>query len=116
MIDIDFKNHTYILTHPLMYFLYILRTRSNDLYIGVTHDLAARVHRHEQGKGAKWTQTHPNPQLVYFEEHPDLSSARKRENQIKRWSRAKKEALIEGDFQKLKNLSRCKRTLSTPVR
>jgi putative endonuclease len=95
-----------------MYFLYILCTASNDLYIGVTQDLFDRVHRHAHHKGSKWTQDHPNAELVYREEHPDLSSARKRENQLKKWSRAKKEALIAGDLQKLKELSRCR----TPMR
>jgi putative endonuclease len=88
-----------------MYFLYILRTASNDLYIGVTQDLSERVYRHAHRKGSKWTKTHPDAQLVYSERHPDLSSARKREIQLKKWARAKKEALIAGDFQKLRNLS-----------
>jgi putative endonuclease len=43
---------------------------------------------------------------VYSEEFDTLGKARRRENQIKRWSRAKKEALIRGDLQSLKALAK----------
>ena len=46
------------------------------------------------GKGATWTAARRPVQLIWIEQHASLSSARKRENQIKRWSHAKKEALI----------------------
>jgi predicted GIY-YIG superfamily endonuclease len=44
--------------------------------------------------------------LVYYEEHPDENCARLRENQIKRWSGKKKQALITGDITLLKELSK----------
>ena len=91
-----------------MNFLYILRTSSNDLYIGITRELPQRIWRHNVGKGAEWIKTHRNATLVYSEKHPDISSTRRRENQIKRWSRAKKEALIAGNLVVLKALSRCR--------
>jgi putative endonuclease len=89
-----------------MYFLYILRTSSNTLYIGVTENLDQRISAHKSGKGAEWIKAHPGARLVYRESHATLSSARKREIQLKKWSRAKKEALIAGDLAMLKNLSR----------
>jgi predicted GIY-YIG superfamily endonuclease len=91
-----------------MYFVYVLRTLSNTLYIGVTHALQQRVDAHNRGRGAGWTKAHPGAQIVYSESYPTLGLARKREIQLKKWSRAKKEALIAGDAAMLKSLSRCK--------
>jgi putative endonuclease len=88
-----------------VYFVYILRTLSNTLYIGVTQVLDQRIDAHHSGKGAEWTRVHPGAQLVYSESYPTLGLARKREFQLKKWSRAKKEALIAGDVAMLKNLS-----------
>jgi putative endonuclease len=96
-----------------MCFLYILRTSSNRLCIGVTESLERRVGTHNLGKGAEWIKPEKNARIVYSERHTNLGSARKRELQLKRWSRAKKEALIAGNFALLKALSRCK---STPER
>jgi putative endonuclease len=93
-----------------MYFVYILRTQGSTLYIGVTKTLDQRIGTHNSGSGAAWIRAHPNADLVYFERHPTLGSARQREIQLKKWSRAKKEALIAGDLATLKNLSQCRLT------
>lgn len=93
-----------------MHFFYILQTSSNRIYIGVTENLDQRVATHNLGKGAKWIKPDKNARIVYSERHPSLGSARKRELQLKKWSRAKKKALIAGNFALLKALSRCKRT------
>ena len=87
-----------------MYFLYILRTSDNRLYIGITRNLDQRLGTHNKRKGALFTKVHGTGTLVYSEEHPDYLSARKREVQLKKWSRAKKEALIARDLQLLKTL------------
>ena len=44
--------------------------------------------------------------LLYSEEHPDRVTAEKRERQIKKWSQAKKMALVKGEFFKLKSLAK----------
>ena len=93
-----------------MCFLYILRTPSNTLYTGVTEALDERIITHNTGKGAKWTKVHNGGVLVYSESHSTLGLARRREIQLKKWTRAKKEALIAGDLVKLKSLSRCQST------
>jgi putative endonuclease len=93
-----------------MCFLYILRTSSNRLYIGVTESLDQRISTHNSGKGAEWIKVNRGARLVYCETYATLGSARKREIQLKKWSRAKKEALIAGDFAMLKNLSRSNRS------
>ena len=90
-----------------MFFLYILRTSSNRLYVGVTTNLRQRIITHNCGEGAEWLRADRDAQLVYSESHPTLSAARKREIQLKKWSRKKKEALISGDLANLKSLSRC---------
>lgn len=94
-----------------MCFLYIIRTSSNRLYIGVTENVDQRIVTHNSGKGAEWVRADRTGRLVFSEHHPTLGSARKREIQIKKWSRAKKEALIAGDFAMLKSLSGRKLTM-----
>jgi len=67
-----------------MFFGYILRTASNTFYVGVTEKLGHRVGEHQRGKGAEWTKVHKGGVLVYNETHVTLSSARKREIQLKK--------------------------------
>jgi putative endonuclease len=96
-----------------MYFVYIIRTVDDTLYTGVSGSLGQRIGSHKTGKGAEWTKAHPGACCVYAEPHPTLGAARRREAQLKGWTRAKKEALIAGDLATLKNLSRCKLALRT---
>jgi putative endonuclease len=96
-----------------MYFLYIIRTFDDTFYIGVSGRLKQRVGSHNSGKGAKWIKAHPGARLVYEESHSTLGAARKREIQLKGWTRAKKEALIAGELARLKTLSRCKSALGS---
>ena len=76
------------------YTLYILRCGDKTLYTGITNDLPRRLAAHRSGTGAKYTRGRGPLTLVYTERHPDKSSALRRECQIKRFSREKKEALI----------------------
>jgi len=86
--------------------IYILRLKSGQLYIGSTTDLKQRYQDHQNGKACRTTKFDPPFKLVYSESLPTFSDARKREAQIKRWSRAKKEALVAGDMVTLRNLSK----------
>lgn len=86
------------------YYLYIIQNVKGDLYIGQTADLQERVKRHAKGDGAKYTADHKSFKLVYSENFPSRAAAMKRETQLKKWSRAKKDALISGDLKKLKKL------------
>jgi len=88
------------------WFLYILQLQDESLYIGQTKNLKERLRKHKYGLGSKFTKTHCLTSLVFFETHQSLDSAVKRERQLKRWSRAKKEALIQQNFELLKRLSR----------
>lgn len=90
------------------FFVYILRSSSNQLYIGQTNNLHSREKQHltKDWKAAKFTKDGDGFKLVYHEEHPSRLEAMKREDQLKGWSRVKKEALINGDLDKLKKLSK----------
>jgi putative endonuclease len=93
---------------PEAAWFYILRLRSGKFYTGATTDLEQRFKDHLSGNACRTTQLDPPVALIYSEECQTFSDARKREAQIKRWSRAKKEALIAGDFNKLNQLSKPK--------
>lgn len=88
----------------MFYYVYILRGGRNDLYIGQTNHLKQRLLRHNQNDGALFTKCKGPFKLVYSEGFQTRKQAMNRELQIKKWSRAKKEALINGDFERLKKL------------
>lgn len=79
-----------------MYYFYIARCVDNSLYIGVTNDTNQRIERHNNGTGARWFKHHGNGEIVYTEKYPDYLTAHRRELQVKKWSRIKKENLIKG--------------------
>lgn len=88
-----------------MYFVYILRNSQNKLYIGQTTDIKARIHRHNSGQASRFAkQNSPNFKLVYSEQFQTLKEAMNREKQLKKWTRAKKEALIANNLDLLKIL------------
>jgi len=84
--------------------VYILRCADDSLYIGHTQDLEWRMARHIVGEGCKYTAARLPVVLAHSEFVEDRLSAVARERQIKRWTRAKKEALIAGDFALLRRL------------
>jgi predicted GIY-YIG superfamily endonuclease len=87
---------------------YILRCADNKLYVGSTTNIVERLKRHKAGFASEFTHLHRPVELVYQEEYATYQEAFKRERQLKKWSRAKKEALIAGDIDKLKELSKSK--------
>lgn len=89
-----------------MHCVYILRCSDGSYYVGGTDDLSARLEAHNAGRAAAWTAKRRPVTLVYREPQPDEQSAIRRERQLKRWTRAKKEALIAGDTCRLHHLSR----------
>ena len=90
----------------MFYTVYILRTSSNTLYIGQTNNLEKRIkeHQNKTTKSAKYIQHFSSCFLVYSEMYPSRSEAMKREWQLKKWTKVKKEALIRGDTILLKKL------------
>lgn len=78
----------------MSYYVYLLKCNDNSLYCGYTTDLKARIKTHNSGKGAKYTRSRLPVSLFYYEECEDKSKALKRECEIKKLSREKKEKLI----------------------
>ena len=78
-------------------FVYILRCADGTLYTGSTTDVQARETTHNSGRGAKYTAARRPVHVVYSEPHDSRSAAQQREAQLKRWTKATKEALIAGD-------------------
>jgi len=78
------------------WYLYIVRCSDGSLYTGVTTDIDRRILEHNYGmKAAKYTRSRRPVRLVYEESCKDHSTALKREYQIKRLSKEKKENLVE---------------------
>ena len=87
------------------YYTYILSNKNDTtLYIGVTNDLERRVAEHRSGMIPGFTQKYNCHKLVYFEEYSDVEQAIAREKQLKKWSRAKKDSLIDTKNKERKDL------------
>ena len=79
-----------------MYFVYILECADNTLYVGSTNNLNKRVSQHNNSKsGAHYTKIRRPVILKYYEEYQTFAEARKRESEIKSWSRDRKLKLIQ---------------------
>ena len=86
-------------------YTYILRCEGGRLYVGSTKNIERRFIEHLSGNGANFTRKFNPIEIVYLESHQRIDSAYYREKQIQKWSRAKKEALIQGNMNELKELS-----------
>lgn len=72
----------------------MLECSDRSFYTGITNNLKKRIETHNTGKGAKYTRSRLPVKLIYREKHISKSSAMKREIEIKKYSRLKKERLI----------------------
>jgi putative endonuclease len=89
--------------------VYILRCADGSYYAGSTRDtLEHRVAQHNAGTFGGYTATRRPVTLMFSQHFEHIADAIEAERQIKGWSRAKKEALIAGDFERLRALSRSK--------
>ncbi len=79
------------------YFCYIAECADGSLYTGITTDPERRIRQHNAGTGSRYTKLHRPVKLVFTEAQLDLSTALKRERQIKRLSRDNKLALVKGE-------------------
>ena len=76
--------------------VYMLSSRRNGtLYIGVTSDLSQRIALHKQDLVEGFTKKYRVHRLVYYETHPTMDAAIRREKQLKEWRRLWKIRLIE---------------------
>jgi putative endonuclease len=91
--------------------VYILQCYDNSYYVGKTIDIDRRFVEHSIGEGALYTKHRRPVKLVYSEQIDNDYKAYKRELQLKGWSRKKKEALINGNFDLLREHARNKNKL-----
>ena len=89
-----------------MAWMYILECSDGTYYVGSTKDLEYRVFEHQEGKGAKYTSRRLPVKLVYSEEYERIIDAYARAKQVQNWSRAKREALINGNPETLPRLAK----------
>ena len=82
------------------YFVYILECSDQSYYVGSTDDIVARLDRHNAGEAAEWTKNRRPVKIVCQEEYGSILEARRREEQIKGWTRQKKENLINRVWKK----------------
>jgi len=81
-----------------MYYIYVLLCKDGSYYIGSTNNIQERFLDHLEGRGARYTKSHKPERLVYQEKFSTKSEALKREAELKKWTKARKKALIKGDF------------------
>ena len=89
-------------------YMYILLCDDGSYYTGSTTDLELRLEQHFNGEGANHTRKHKPVKLLYFEEFDRIDEAYYREKQVQGWCRRKKEALINGQYDLLPELSKGK--------
>ena len=89
------------------YYVYILKCSDKSYYTGITNDLERRIIEHNSGhKKSTYTYSRRPITLVWFETFLDVNDAILMEKKIKGWSRRKKEALINEDWDKLVTYSK----------
>lgn len=97
------------------YHVYILLCNDGSYYTGVTNNLEVRLSQHEQGLDKQAFTYRRRPlKLVFNEMFMDINQAIAFEKQVKGWRRAKKEAIIRGDWGKLPELSKNYRSGNPP--
>ena len=88
------------------YFVYILLCNDDSYYTGITNDLERRLYEHENGIDSKsYTFKRRPVKMVFHEMFTDVNQAIAFEKQVKGWKRAKKEAIINGQWNLLPELS-----------
>lgn len=88
-------------------YVYILKCKDNSLYVGSTFDMDLQLLQHQSGEGANYTKNKLPVELVYIELYDRIDIAFEREHQLKKWCRAKKQALIDENYEKLHELAKC---------
>ena len=97
------------------YFVYIVQCNDGFYYTGFTNDLERRLEEHNKGINERcFTYKRRPVALKYFEHFTDALQGIAREKQLKGWSRKKKEALFNEDFELLKELSKARKGSNHP--
>ena len=96
-----------------MFWTYMLHCRGGYFYVGHTDDLERRIAHHTTGALPGFTADHLPVEFVWSQNFPSRYEAQTAEKQIKGWSRAKKLALIRGDWPRISALAKKKDSPST---
>ena len=92
-----------------IYFVYILKCNDGTYYTGVTNNIERRLSEHQSGENINsYTYKRRPVKLMFYVEFSNIEFAIEKEKQIKKWSKSKKEALINGEFKLLPELSKKK--------
>ena len=94
------------MSDSLTFWVYLLRCADGSYYAGHTDNLDKRIGEHTTGACGGYTATRRPVELVFSQPCPTRIEAIAFERQIKGWSRAKKEALIRGDWAEISRLAR----------
>jgi predicted GIY-YIG superfamily endonuclease len=97
----------------MTFWAYMLHCRGGYFYVGHSDDLERRIAQHQCGAIPGFTANHQPVELVWSQEFVTRDEAKAAERQIKGWSRAKKLALIRGDWDRISVLARRKNSPST---
>ena len=89
----------------MTHYVYLLRCADKTFYVGETSDLQTRERDHNEGRGGSYTARRRPVHIVYAEQFSSREEALRRERQIKRWTRQKKELLVHGDVTALSGSS-----------
>jgi putative endonuclease len=84
----------------MSFYVYIMLCIDGSFYTGYTKDLQERTRQHENGKGAKYTKSHPPQKVAYVEVFGTRSSAMKRERVIKKLTHQQKQNLVSSQNKK----------------
>ncbi|MES2239817.1 MAG: GIY-YIG nuclease family protein [Bacteroidota bacterium] len=91
------------------YYVYILKCNDNSLYVGITSDIERRLIEHNGGKYPEaYTHSRRPVILEFYQEFTVPNQAIEFEKKIKKWSRMKKQALIDENYDLLQKLSECR--------
>ncbi len=98
----------------MSFYMYILQCSDDSYYVGHTDNLEQRFAMHVDGTMPCYTLSRRPVALVYSSEFGTREEALAAERQLKGWSRAKKKALIKGDFEELKKLAQSHGSTGSP--
>jgi putative endonuclease len=90
----------------MAFYAYLLRCSDSSYYAGHTDDIDYRLAQHQQGALGGYTAKRRPVELVWTDTFPSREDAFFAERKLKGWSRAKKEALIAGDWELISQLAR----------
>src|SRR5579872_4344480 len=97
------------------FFIYILECADKSYYVGHTNNVEERIRQHEVNEFISYTSSRLPIKLIFVQEFMTRDEAFLMERKLKGWSRAKKEALMRGDFETISKLARNKSKRATII-